>query len=223
MDGKFQQHELPYAYSMIAAAERIRPRRDGMHHFQKYFYLWTAFDNIYTTLAHRQGLSTQLIRGNDGTVLTVPNGNVNIPQVQKISQEEQIYLAVDEFGDELKHRLIVHKSTKFFLERIPSWDGIKIEFDALGQRINGVINVNHTCDPDYPIWSPVDIQFYEQYSAHPDDEDCRDFLVLQVVDLLYTVRSNQIHAGRKLDDANDISVVENALPLLEMIVTWFTH
>jgi len=222
MSVKFQQHELPYAYSMITFAQKIRPHRDGQHHFQKYFYLWTAFNNIYTTFAHRQGMSTRLVRSEDGKVLTVPNGNVNIPRVESVSEREKLYLALDEFDDELKHRLIVHKSTRFFLERIPAWKGGKIEHDAFGQRVNGVINVNHTCDADYPIWSPIDIQFYERYAADPDDEDCRNFLATQIVDLLYTVRDNLMHAGRKLDDANDISVVENALPLLEMIVASFT-
>ena len=30
-----------------------------------------------------------------------------------------------------------------------------------------------------------------------------------------------MHAGKKFDDANDIAVVENALPMLEMIVVSF--
>jgi hypothetical protein len=32
-----------------------------------------------------------------------------------------------------------------------------------------------------------------------------------------------MYGGKKFDDANDISVVENALPMLEIIVSSFTR
>ena len=221
MNTVFQRNELPNAYSMVDAASRIRPRRDGQHHFQKYFFLWTAFNNIYTTIAYHKGRTTQIRKRYDGTIETIANGNVNIPKVNLISEREQIHLTLDEFDDELKHRLITHECTKFFFNRIPAWQGKKIEYDAFGQRINGVINVNHTSNPEYPIWSPIDPQFYGEYLDNPNNEDNRSFLVKQVMDLLHTVRNNLMHGGKKMDDANDITVVENALPLLELIVSSF--
>jgi hypothetical protein len=208
---------------MIAAAKRVRPRRDGRHPFDKYFLLWTAFNNIYTTIATRKGCSTQLVVGDDGTIATWTNGHVKIPKVKPVSEREQLYLALGEFDDVLKHNLIAHESIKYFINRIPFWQGSKIEFDAFGQRVNGVINVNYTSSTQYPVWSPVDFQIYEGYLKKPDNEGDRDFLTKQIVDLLYTVSKNLMHFGRKFDDANDISVVENALPLLELIVTSFTQ
>jgi len=219
----FESHELPIAHSMIAAANRVRPRRDGRHPYEKFFLLWTAFNNIYTTIADRQGYSTQLIVSDDGTVATCPNGNVRIPKVKPVREREQIYLALGEFDDKLKNKLILHESTKFFINRVPFWQGTRIEQDTFGQRVNGVINVSYTSSPDYPIWSPVDSQIYEGYLANPDNEEDRDFLTKQIIDLLYTVRKNLMHIGRKFDDANDISVVEHALPLLELIVGSFTQ
>jgi len=223
MSAVFKRNELPIAESMMAVAERVRPRRDGRHPFDKYFLLWMAFKNIYTTIAHHQGLSVELIVEEDGTIATSVNGNVKIPKVKTVSEREQIHLALGEFEDSLKNSLVMHPSTKFFAERIPSWEGTKIEQDAFGQRVNGVINVNYTSRKDYPFWSPIDTQRLENYLINPEDEEVRDFLARQIVDLLHTISQNLMYIGRSFSDANDISVPEHALPLLEMILTAFIH
>ncbi len=49
----------------------------------------------------------------------------------------------------------------------------------------------------------------------------RDALAKQVLDLLYTVRNNAFHGGKRADDANDREVVERALPLLALVVDAF--
>lgn len=206
---------------MIEAARRIRPRRDGRHPFEQFFLYWTAFNNIYTTIAHLKGCRTEFKKNEDGSIVTIANGNVNIPQVETVSEREQIHLAFQEFDDDLKHTIIRHEGTKYFVGRIPYWQGKKIEYDAFGQRVNGVINVHYTSDSQYPVWSPIDFQYYEAYLENPENEENRDFLAGQIVDLLYTIRLNLIHYGKKFDDSNDISVVENGLPMLELIVRSF--
>jgi len=209
---------------MIAAARRIRPRRDGLHPFEQYFLFWTAFNNIYTTIAHREGCRTQIKENEDGSIVTIVNGNVNIPDVAVVSEREQIRLAFQEFVDDLKHTLILHKGTGYFVRRIPYWQGVPIEHDAFGQRVNGVINVDYTSESQYPVWSPIDLQHYEEYLKNPNNEENRNFLARQIVDLLYTIRINLMHGGKnKFDDANDITVVVNALPMLELIVMSFTR
>jgi hypothetical protein len=209
---------------MIESARRIRPRRDGSHPFQQYFLFWTAFNNIYTTIAYGKGLRIQLKENEDGSIVRIANGNVKIPEVITVSEREQIHLALQEFDHDLKHTLILHQGTKYFVGRIPYWQGKPIEYDAVGQKINGVINVNHTIDSQYPVWSPIDFQHYEEYLEDPDNEENRNFLAGQIVDLLHTIRRNFMHGGKKkFDDANDIKVVEHALPMLESIVTSFTR
>ena len=218
----FTRNEIPIAYSMIEAARRIRPRRDGRHPFEQYFLFWTAFNNIYTTIAHRAGCRTHIKENADGSIATTANGNVNIPEVVIVSESEQISFALKEFTDELKHTLILHQGSAYFVGRTPYWQGIPIEDDSFGQSLNGVINVGHTSDRHYPVWSPIDSQYYEEYLANPGDQENRNFLARQIVDLLYTVRNNFMHhGGKKFDDANDIAVVENALPMLELIVKSF--
>ncbi|MCJ7625203.1 MAG: hypothetical protein MUO76_17030 [Anaerolineaceae bacterium] len=217
----FQRYELPLANSMIAAARRIRPRRDGHHPFEQYFLFWTAFNNIYTTIAHNKGHRTHIKENDDGSIVTFANGNVNIPEVIIVSERELIRLAFQEFVDDLKHTLILHEGTEYFVSRIPYWQGIQIEYDAFGQRVNGVINVNYTTDSQYPVWSPIDFQHYEEYLENSSNEENRNFLARQIVDLLFTVSKNLMIFSKKFDDSNDIAVVKNALPMLELIVMSF--
>ncbi len=221
MTAVFRKDELPKAAALMETARRMRPRRDGGHLFQGYFLWWAAFNAIYTAIAFRQGRGTYLLKREDGTVLTHPNGHVNIPQVRTISEQEQIQLCFDAFDDDLKQTLVLHDSTRFFVDRIPAWQGKMIEYDAFGQRVNGVIHVNLTTDSQYPVWSPIDTQIYGAYLAQPDNQADRDFLARQIVELLAAVRENLMHGGKKLDDGNDISVVEHALPLLALIVSTF--
>jgi hypothetical protein len=121
----FQRYELPIAYSMIAAARRIRPRRDGQHPFEQYFLFWTAFNNIYTTIAHSKGRRTKVKDNDDGSIVMIANGYVNIPEVVIVSEREQIHIAFQEFDDDLKHTLILHNGTEYFVGRFPSWQGKK--------------------------------------------------------------------------------------------------
>jgi hypothetical protein len=157
----------------------------------------------------------------NGSIVTIPNGYVHIPKVVAVSEKEQLRLALQEFDDDAKHALIRHAGTAYFLNRIPYWQGKPIKCDALGQRVNGVINISCTCDNQYPVWSPIDIQYYKKYLENPDDSENRDFLAGQILDLLYTIRSNFMLGSKEFDDANDIKVMENALPMLKLIVTYF--
>ena len=127
--------------------------------------------------------------------MTTENGHVNIPEVEIIRESEKIHFAIKEFDEDLKHSLILHQGTEYFVGRIPYWQGIKIETDVFGQRVNGVINVNYTGDSQYPVWSPIDFQYFEEYLENPDNQDNRIFLARQIVDLLFTVRENFYFLG----------------------------
>lgn len=223
MTVKFLPYELPVAYSMIAAAKRLRPSRNSYHPFQKYIYYWTAFNNIYTTIAYSANRSTTLKKRPDGSIETRLNGGVQIPKVQVVSEQEQIGLAFAEFDNNLRHRLVTQQNVEFFVNRTPLWHGIAISTDAWGQRINGVLNVNYTVEEKYPVWSPIDVQSYNNYLMNSKDYQARDLLARQIIELLYTIRCNLLHGGKRFDDANDETVVENALPLLVMIVSAFTR
>ncbi|CAA9364642.1 MAG: hypothetical protein AVDCRST_MAG93-7873 [uncultured Chloroflexia bacterium] len=212
-------HEVPVAYSMRAMAED--PVHSASQPLQDFVCYWTAFNNIYVTVAEKRGRRASLRRFEDGTLRTRPVAHVRIPQVVTVRERDQIDLAFDELDADLKQKLVEHAGTRFFAHRTPRWQGCKIELDALGQRLNGVINVGYTVDADHPVWSPIDTDQYESYMHGDRDPETRDALARQVLDLLYTVRNNAFHGGKRADDADDHQVMGKALQLLTLVVAAF--
>lgn len=184
------EFEVPVAYSMVKLASSASP---DYRPFQEFMCYWTAFNNIYTTLAESSGHRNQL-RIEGGMIKTLPNGSVNIPEVKPVRTERrEIEHALHDFSKRLKQSLITHQSTKFFAERTPRWRGRQIEHDASGQRLNGVLNVGYTVNDQYPVWSPIDTAAFDWYLQETPNEG----------------------------DASDREVIEKALPLLKMIVEEF--
>ncbi len=221
MTVKFVPREIPVATSMIKAARRLRKRKDGYHPFEKYVYYWTAFNNIYHNIAYLEGEQATYKKDKQGNIKTTLNGSVSIPAVKPVEERKQIELAINQFDNVLKHQLIMHDSTRFFVYRTPCWEEKSIQKDINGQTVNGVINVNYTTDSNHPVWSPIDVEAYNNYINNQNDNAARNLLAKQIVFLLYTVRNNLLHAGKRIDDTNDTEVVEKATPLLATIVSAF--
>lgn len=215
-----QRDEVPVAYSMLELADQLL-----CIHANKPLYLffcyWVAFNNIYVTVADRRGPGASLKTDVNGAVRTRQCGHVRIPEVAAISERRQIDLAVAELPDRVKHQLITHPSVRFFADRTPRWHGRPIQYDARGQRLNGVLNVGYTLNDKNPVWSPLDTASYEQYVRGDTVAGSRETLAKQIVNMLYAVRNNTFHGGKRADDADDGEVVEKALPLLKMIVESF--
>lgn len=214
------QYEIQIAYSMVELAQQAA--KFAPQPFQEYMCYWSAFNNIYTTLAERKGNFAHLHIQKDGSIHMRKNGSVLIPEVKlALSERDEIELAFTEFSESLKHKIITHQNTVFFVERVPKWHGVEIKFDEIGQRLNGVINVKYTPDNKHPVWSPIDFVAYEQYIQNKASLDEINLLARQLLSLTYTVRNNTFHGGKRADDANDRQVVEMALPLLKMVVESF--
>lgn len=213
------RYQVPVAYSMVefirrAAAQMAEP-------FQEFMFYWMGFNNIYTTLSDQDGRRRAIRVARDGTPKRRAKGNVTMPAVEVPSEQEQLTIAFGHFSADLKHSLITHDCTRFFVHRSPLLHGTPIEVDAAGQRVNGVLNVGYTIDADNLVWSPIDTELYERYIQGDRNADARDALAKQILDLLYTVRCNTFHGGKRMDDSNDREVVERATPLLALIVTHF--
>lgn len=214
-------YEVPVAYSMVAMASQTPARRpDAIQQFMCY---WAAFNNIYVTIAERAGKGAQLKLNPDGSIRTRVVGQVNVPVVTTISERDQLELAFAHFADDLKRRLVEHASARFFVDRTPIWHGQRIEYDDGGQRLNGVLNVRYTVDARHPVWTPIDRAEFEAYCGGEKTPKRRDVLAAQVLDVLYTVRNNTFHGGKRADDASDNEVLAKALPLLTMIVWSFVR
>lgn len=217
--------KAPVAYSMAQVA------KDTQEPFSEYFSLWSSFNAIYATIADADGLEVELDTYSDGRVKTRDTNNDEwlgrfvIPRVSSESERGQIKNVFRHFSTELKDDLIQDDNTNFFVYRIPKWRDRPIEQDAWGQRLNGVINVGRTVTVNYPAWSPIDREWYDSYINDGVTErnigDIHNLLAGQIVNVLYTVRNNLVHGGKRGDDANDQEVVVHALPLLRRIVTHF--
>jgi hypothetical protein len=184
--------------------------------FNKFIFYWTAFNNIYVTVAEMNGHKASLIYDN-GVPKTCSIDGFKISKVKNIKEKDQLKHIFYDFSKELKIGLIRHESTEYFVYRTPSWNSKKIACDAFGQKLNGVINVGYTVDSNYPVWSPINTILYEQYMGK-HDERSMNILAEQMLWVLYTIRNNTFHGGKRFDDANDRDVVTKAVPLLEMIV-----
>ena len=222
MGFSFNRYDMPVAASMVELAKRAARTGGPLHPFQEYMCYWTAFNNIYATVTYMLGHATELTSNPDGSIVMRTVGGLEQATFKKPPDERrQIQYAVNQFDDDLVRRLLKHRSTGFFVYRAPKWKENVIRHDILRQRLNGVINVNYTVSKAYPIWTHIDTQKYERYIAGNTSRALRLSLTKQVVAVLYTVRNNLYHGGKRADDANDIEVVENALPLLQMIVAYF--
>ncbi len=212
--------EVPVAYSMVELARN--PTSAEHQPFHEFICYWTAFNNIYSTLAKRHIDVVELKTEEDGSIRTWLNGSVQIPRIKlNVKEREEILVAFEYFSDELKHELIIHPNTEFFVSRVPIWNGCEIEFDIKGQRVNGVIKIRDTVSEEYPIWSPIDIPAYERYVRDVPEEEDRDLLAKQIIFMLYSIRNNTVHAGKNADDANDREVIKKAIPLLSIVVNFF--
>jgi hypothetical protein len=212
-----RQIEIPVAFSMVAVAERL-PDNEPL---QKYMTYWIAFNSIYVTLAQYAGEGPSLRKNDNGTVRTRSVATVQMAMVNAPSEKRQMRVAVNRMGSELRRALVTHPSTEFFVYREPEWRGRKIIIDGNGQRVNGVINVGRTVNARYPVWSPIEIDRYERCVKGDPAPDDVDKLAQQIIDVLYTIRNNTMHGGKRADYENDREVVAKALPLLQMVVSNF--
>ncbi len=210
-------YQAPVAHSMIKLVQSMNLTQ--FEPFNKYIFYWTAFNNIYVTIAEINGHKATLDYDN-GIPKTRNIGGYKISKIRTIYEKDQLKVTFDMFPEELKVKLLKHESTRYFVYRTPSWNHQRITYDAFGQKLNGVINVGHTVNSSYPIWSPINVRKYERYLQRHNDGDM-NVLSEQILNILYTIRNNTFHGGKRLDDANDHEVVKMAVPLLEMIVMNF--
>lgn len=208
---KFHQVEIPVALSLIQLAEQAK------HPFQKYFSFWAAFNNLFALIGKRQGLTVQPDLDKNGNPKTGQRWGYTFTKVKTPKEYQQILEAVNQLEDQVKDTLITHQNIPFFVNRTPV--GVAHNKDALGQLINGVLNISRTFNPQSPVWSPIDKQAHEKYLA--GDMTYQAILSEQIVFMLYTIRNNLVHGGKSMGEANDVEVVEMALPMLEMVVRSF--
>lgn len=134
--------EVPVAYAMTKVV--LDRQRDHGHPFHDFMCLWTAFNNIYRTLAANRGHlpHPKVLPGN--VLSRKQNGSVRIPQVQRMPAETaDIELAIGLLSDKTVDALLRMPETRFFAERIPSWNNRSIPLhmkDEIARESIGTIS-----------------------------------------------------------------------------------
>jgi len=160
---------LPIVYSMIEAA-RGKPNNEI---YEKYLYFWIAFNNIYTTLTFMDNVfPTSYRKDVTGNILRSNVNGIQMHQVRSAQESQEIDVAFSLFDDVLKHSLISHPNTHFFVNRKPKWLNQEISTDILRQKVNGVLKLNKMIDKDNPVWSPIDKAKFRDY--HSGNNSYRD-------------------------------------------------
>lgn len=213
-------NNLWIASSMIDLAESIQ--QQSAHAIQAYLCYWIAWTNIYKALSKQAGLRPHFGLRKNGTLRIKRDGDLKMAEVYAPTEDSQLNKALDLVSDALKHQLIVHPDTRYFVYRTPAWQGKPLKKDTFGQPLNGVIYVNRTLDPRYPVWSHIDTDLYQLYmeEKHTDKnkEKARNTLTKQILNVLHTIQANLIH-GDIQSTENNAQIVEKALPILSMLVT----
>ena len=209
-----------FEYEAVVAYANVSFGRKCDNPFAKFTAYWTAFNNCYVTIFNVDGKNQTTVERSNGVVVRIANGSVQIPRVSGAPRErDQLQHIFTHFDQSLKTALVECPSTEFFSNRIPELNGHgPIQRDALGQVLNGVLSITRTVEANNPVWSPFDQPAYARFKAGNASVADVNLLSHQILFLLYTVRNNLLHGGKRFDDATDQKVVENALPLLEIIV-----
>lgn len=196
-----------------------------------YLATWIAFNAVYVTEYNRP--YAQRVKSGPKYSPQPNEYGLRLVRLQRSpSERDMIRHAIKKLPTDFKRELInLPSPTKkgdtclgFFARRTPIWQDQEIVQDALGQLVNGVINVRKTISREEPYWSPVDQQALEHFvteAAEGKVPNVPDILTKQVGDILYTVRNNLFHGCKGSDDAYDDKVLQNALQLLQAIVNFY--
>lgn len=206
------------ASAMVRLVEQ--GRRSEMEPLEQYMCYWVGLKNIYVTIANEQG-SRPNLRISDAQLQLAQVGGFSMPNVHTPNEREQLEAAYKVFSPQLKERLILHRCTRFFVDRLPRFHGHEFAVDRRGQRLNGVLNIGRTVEATYPVCSPIDHALYYAYLKGNRTSGGTDKLGKEILSLINAIGNNLFHGGKRVDEVSDTIVVEHALPLLKEVVNSF--
>lgn len=214
----FRAWQFQLAFSMVRLVEQ--GWRSEMEPTEQYMCYWVSFNNICVTIAHEQGYGPELLKSN-GKLQLEQVGGFAMPRVRKPKEHHQLDAVSKVLSPQVKESLVLHKCTRFFVNRLPRFEGQELTVDSRGQRLNGVLSIGRTVEAANPVWSPIDHVLYYAYLNGERTSESADILGKEILTLLHTIGNNLFHGGKRVDDASDINVVEQALPLLKEVVNSF--
>jgi hypothetical protein len=214
---QYDKSDFDVACSMVSWVD-VNATADPIHVYANY---WMAFNNIYVSLADFSGKAASLKTDSSGIVEMIQVYGYDLPKVKTVTEREQIDVAVEELAANAKVELVGHENVAFFVNRTPVFDRYPLKKNKVGQELNGVLNVGYSLDKDYPVWSPLSREAHAKVKSNSASKAEIDLLAKQIVDMLYTIRNNLFHGGKRADDAQDQEILKNAIPLLAIVVLFF--
>lgn len=216
----FRAWDFQLAFAMVRLIEH--GRHSEIEPVEQYMCYWVGLHNICVTIAQERGSGPELVL-TDGTPQLEDIAGFAMPKVRAPDEREQLRAVYKAFSPQLKEDLILHQCTRFFVNRLPRFQGHELTIDSRGQRLNGVLSIDRTVTAANPVWSPIDHAIYYAYLNGERSGEGRDKLAWEIFSLLHTIGKNLFHGGRRNDDASDINIVEHALPLLKEVVSSFVR
>ena len=211
---------FPVASAMVRLIEH--GLRGDVEPLAEYLSYWVGLKSICATIAAERGCLPTL-ETSDGHLQLEEVGGLSMPRVRVPTEYEQLDAMYQVFSDQLKEKLILHRCTRYFVNRLPSLRGEELTVDARGQRLNGVLDLRRTVEARNPIWCPIDHDLYYAYLNGKQTSVAADKLAMEILTLVYTIGNNRFHGDSRVDYVSTVSVVERALPLLREIVEWFVN
>jgi hypothetical protein len=187
---------------------------------EQYICYWVGLQNICVTIANEQGFRPELLTS-DGQLQLEQVGGFRMPRVRMPREREQLEALYTALSPQLKEKLILHRSTRFFVNRLPRFHGDELTVDARSQGLNGVLDIGRTVEAANPVWCPIDQALYYAYLGGERTTEGTEKLAKEILSLLHTIGKNRLHGEKRADDASTLDVVEHGLPLLKEVVNAF--
>jgi len=218
------QYRTPRAWLFQVAsamARHVEQERPGaMGAVEQYMCYWVGLQNICVTIANEQACRPELLTSEGQLELEQVDG-FSMPKVRMPEEREQLDAAYKVFSPQLKEKLILHRCTRFFVNRLPRFHGDELTVDSRGQGLNGVLDIGRTVDATNPVWCPIDQALYYAYLGGERTSEGAEKLGKEILNVLFTIGRNRLHGEKRADDASTLDVVEHGLPLLKEVVNAF--
>jgi hypothetical protein len=205
---------------MARLVEQYRPNE--MEPLEQYMCYWVGLKNIAVTIANEQGCRSELLTS-DGQLQLKQVGGFRMARVRMPREREQLEALSKALSPQLTDKLILHRCTRFIVNRLPRFHVEELTVDARSQGLNGVMDIGRTIDATNPVWCPIDQALYYAYLGGERTSEGTDKLGKEILTMLYTIGTNRFHGGNRADDAPIAHVVEHGLPLLKEVVNWFAN
>jgi hypothetical protein len=209
--------ECPTAEAMLSLSRSLND-----YPIQAYLCSWTAFDSIIRLIARQSGVKPQFNLRKNGTLKMKDVGGLRMPNVTPPRKKDIYGSILEKLDIRIKHALIVHKSVEVCAYRTPTFNNRVVKSDRRGQQLNGILDISRTLDPRYPIWCPITLVWYKTYLRGEADNEMRDNLVVQIVNILQTLRENILYDDGKNSQECGGNLVVCAQPLLNMLINGLT-